>query len=390
MSETRFTSVESHPAKKTDFVRILAERDLPFTRKDLTAYADEVIAAIKKLPRREAVKYIVRGLETPAIINRFWKNRTPLWKKIKALFSEEADREIIKERETIIAARAELLHHIDRARNAFVEVLKEKISDDPELADVHLGDVFVLKGAVNKENVRVGRTSDAYGRGHIIKEELSYGSEELSRKHEEALRRLEHLPKSEYILPLTHRDSVLGQTLAAETDLKTVSSLIEEGAPTAEKLRVVLDCMEGAEFLREHGLVLQDISHKNLGVVERNGRSRGVLFDLEGLMPAGTRMSLRFHTDEYLPPEVRSGNVPILLPSEMVYQFGVVLRKIFYSVRAEIDDQARKDFEQLIERMKYVDLASRQPVLGRMDLPTAIRKLEAIVRSFAERARRAA
>lgn len=78
-------------------------------------------------------------------------------------------------------------------------------------------------------------------------------------------------------------------------DITTIQDLFEdENISEREKIQALLDCFKGAKFLADNGLTLTDLNTtdpgRNMGINKQT--RRGVLFDLDGLMPADKKVHI--------------------------------------------------------------------------------------------------
>jgi len=154
----------------------------------------------------------------------------------------------------------------------------------------------------------------------------------------------------------------------------------------AQTLEVLKGCMEGAQYLAENNLVLQDIRPKNLGVEVEDDEVRGVLFDLEGLMKQGTIESNRMYATGYEPPETTE-DVVAVMPGEMTFQFGVSIRALMQKcISGYVPDPGKFDISEMFLKQGIIkDLAvlsekmSKKNPKNRLSLPFAVAELEGII-----------
>jgi hypothetical protein len=148
----------------------------------------------------------------------------------------------------------------------------------------------------------------------------SGGPQNLSIRHKEqqvgALKRLYDLgERSPYILySLLTVDSNTSAEIHKQVSFTDLNSLMnpKEGLPQispAETLEVVRDFLKGCLFLVSNGLFLSDLNPMNVGVVEKEKKKNGVVFDLDGLYVLGQEAVMYISKDGYIPPEITSNQM---------------------------------------------------------------------------------
>jgi hypothetical protein len=148
-----------------------------------------------------------------------------------------------------------------------------------------------------------------------------------------------------------------------------LNKYLSSGEKNIEKfvigLKVVKDCVDGARYLVDNGLVLQDIKLSNLGLERQGENIKGALFDLEGLFKIGAKMDSRITGGfKYLPPEIWQPEGARIMPSEMVYQFGVCLKDILTIYEEQrglkiLDQGITEKLKVLIQKMTEKDPRKR-------------------------------
>ena len=205
--------------------------------------------------------------------------------------------------------------------------------------------------------------------------------------HQAAVKKLLRILPHKNFIPLHGYNPETHETLSPHyEDLHNL--FLPEGEKSAvsprETLSILRDCLNGALFLEDHGLVLQDIKLENLGYVTQDSRGRliqggkkvGVLFDLEGIYPIGADLHDRYFTWLYVPPELHIKPIPSVQSSEMVYQFGVCLFEIFIQIQASLSVPVYEALAALYQDMLYYDPTNPHPRQGRIGLAEAIARLD--------------
>jgi serine/threonine protein kinase len=144
------------------------------------------------------------------------------------------------------------------------------------------------------------------------------------------------LPPNPNIVKVLSFDRGDKRLLTEKLDMDTLDEMIVKAARERSKekrrdigvqvLRAFHDCLKGARFLSDNGIVMQDIKVENLGRKKDTGD--GVLFDIDSILPKGSTPSGRMYTPGYYPPEASSPDGLKISSSEMVYQFGIALQRM--------------------------------------------------------------
>jgi serine/threonine protein kinase len=179
-----------------------------------------------------------------------------------------------------------------------------------------------------------------------------------------ALETLSDLPRHPNIIPVLECERGGNKCILSRPELARVSSRLNEPSTSLTNLlSIVWDCLDGADFLNENGLMMQDISLNNLGInIERGKPESGVLFDVEGLVPQNVRRTQLVYAPEYIPPEWigSNGNIPTST-KETTYQFGVCIKNIF---QAKMPDFAR---EKAVPKSVLADLKNLLQLMFKKD-----------------------
>ena len=197
---------------------------------------------------------------------------------------------------------------------------------------------------------------------------------------------LDKLDSHPNIVNIKERDPVSRRIIYEKLNLQTLNKYLSSGEKNKEKfiigLKVIKDCVEGAKYLAENGLILQDIKLDNLGLVKQEEDIKGALFDLEGLFKIGTKMGSRVSGGlKYLPPEIFQPEGDLIRPGEMVYQFGICLKDILIMYEEWrglkiLDQNIIKKLNVLIKKM------TEKKSEERIGLPEAKTELDILLRSL--------
>lgn len=185
-----------------------------------------------------------------------------------------------------------------------------------------------------------------------------------------AVERYSHLrDRSPYVIDIKSFDPDTGDVILKKEEIVDLFSVlnsfdrqkideISREKQTAFMLGIIRDAMEGAVYLHNNGLVLQDLKTANIGVVtERNklNNKKGILFDVDGLTEEGTAMPNRIASPGFFPPET-SGPVTA---REMVYQFGKILEEVKSRKNFFLPENWRHKLETIIHKMTETDPQKR-------------------------------
>jgi hypothetical protein len=336
--------------KDSDLERKMVEQDVVMPA-DIAAYADEIAERVEHLRKDSEKKTFVFDALTDDRMKRL-------------AGTEELDD----------LTDAEIAHAMDRIRKALIESLRGKIDDSL---------FFVVKDLQVKSNDRgpdiISEVMAGGGKTGVHKQQPHFeGFKDLV---DDAMAEFAKLPPHENIVKLLEHDPSGDESLWEKKHIKPLSKyMLNEKDSDQEKFRtgltVVKDCMRGAVFLSEHGLVLQDIHPLNLGLEMTDKGPKGVLFDfgglvIEGDMPAG---NARMSRKGYWPPGIGTSGFH---PSEMTYQFGKTLETLAQHYAAMLGTDAGetgvKDVKKLAMEMVAPDPKDRPP------LEDATERLEAIM-----------
>ncbi|MBI2037678.1 MAG: hypothetical protein HYT15_01955 [Candidatus Magasanikbacteria bacterium] len=252
---------------------------------------------------------------------------------IDALNNDNLVQEVRGDMEAGLLDEREVLDVTSRVRKALVEELKGKIDSDIYLL------IEDIKNATespdpNRKNI-VSLLIDKYGQQRVYKEQEI--PEKYKQDLKDAVLLFQQLDPHPNIAQNIKYDEKQHSLIYEKLDFISLAQYLEDGKKSSRDkfltgLQVLRDCVRGANYLAEHGLVLQDIDPFNLGVQETDsGAKKGVLFDLLWLVKKGVHMDFRMSKPGYFSRIMYDSDQPdpdCLSPYEMVYQFGLCLDKI--------------------------------------------------------------
>ncbi len=217
-------------------------------------------------------------------------------------------------------------------RRGFDEELKKYFS--PE--DLYtVTDILHARGSHNRIVTAAAVQNKGSGSVQVYKT-----SETLFSETDDSSERLKHLAEAVPVLmsSTTHPnvaeiewfDPKTGRCLVKKYSLTTLSELadelleeqstIERVKQSHEMLLLILDAIDGAIHLEKLGLVLEDISPKN--IAENNQTQAGMLFDFDGLVKRGVKQKKISHRG-YTPPDEMTAT-----SADMVFQFLETIRSM--------------------------------------------------------------
>ena len=378
-----------------DLLERLIASEQPVTNREIKKYVDGVVAELKKLKSPPEKKHFLKRLTKSLWGNQPEKKED---KKITAVVGGLEDETAIDKYQLRHVSssikpdeKAELSTGMNKIRSAIAEELKQRLTKEVELHHLNYSDVNFLVSWLDilraTQERRVGRVKDLHQRVSVFKktpEKELFDKSEL-KIHNAALEKFSKLEPHDNVIKFRELDLSGGKSIAEELKLKTVKELLDEGnASDLKILKAIKDCLAGAIWLEKNGLVLQDISLHNLGLVEKNGQERGILFDLDGLCLAGAEMESRIGKRPYMPPE--AGIVAGLTPvnsAEMVYQFGICLKEAANAME-DLPRNAWNNLEKLSTSMISFEEKLRNPMQNRISLEEAKNKLDALIAEVAK------
>ncbi len=278
---------------------------------DIKKYADYIIGELKLLKNKseqEKQSFVIDTLSDNKIMGRV-KGK---------IFSGDLD---IDEAESAVR----------RVRQALVERLKGKIDEKIYLV---VRDISIQN--IVRENIISQLVDVESGQEKIYKDQELFGEDHGSDMRE-AFALFNKLSSHPNIVGIKEYDPANRRTIYEKLQMQDLKEYLYSSDQTKKNfligLKTIKDCLVGAEYLAGNGLILQDIKLNNLGLIMEEESVKGVLFDLEGLVKAGTKMKYRIFTPNHRPPEVPEKEVlekegAEIKSAEMVYQFGVSLEEI--------------------------------------------------------------
>ena len=374
MKESRILQIspaEVAEAAHFDLAKRLLEDERPVTTAEISRYADGIITVLKKLKNASEKKSFLE--------------------KIIGLFKEEKQ----LPRHTVVVKRmldqepseAEHKQVLDRIRMALLENLKDKLTRDAELGEIDYSDVNLVSSFA-KDTFHLEKIINLNRGKKLLRhtpESFFYSSSEM-KIHGEALKKLASIPQNPHIIEVERYNPEQRKSTVKELDLKNISEiLLSEEMDLSGVLSIVKDCLDGAEYLEQNGLVLEDIAVPNLGSVSEGGKTSGILFDLDGLYILGAKQETRIGRKRYLPQWTSSE----VSSAEMVFQFGLCLREIlnkfiFQNRSISEVDMVEEEIYALVSAMTVFNEESKNPFENRVSLTEAKNRLEKIISTLTQ------
>ncbi|MBI2551495.1 hypothetical protein HYV73_04115 [Candidatus Uhrbacteria bacterium] len=263
--------------------------------------------------------------------------------------------------------------------------------------------------------LEVGITVNAAGEKQIFRDTSPMERRDLERQVSAALPLLaEALTKepNEHLVPIESYDPHTGsmltkheegfRTLADEMKLAEKKNVVghpEKRQRAKRLLQILADAADTAEYLRRHGLVLQDLKPENLGFIEtQNPDAPSMRFhDYDGLTliptaPEPTQTFVHVLTKDFIPPEVlaaqKNGDLftqPIL-PSETAAQLGFIMRRVVDTLGVAWSREERDTLEKLAADLILYRETGQPAGTGSGQQSSAKDKLETLQQNVIHRA----
>lgn len=329
----------------------LLDDERPLTGADLDVYVEKIVQELKRVSgnkenqgetSEELLERIIAKLENPekpkfVLVDEFDDRALALAlqnisiAEVQAATTAKGQADLKEEK----GYDEELAHEhsvaASRVREALVEKLRQAITEEESLKDLKYSDLLFSKtstqskGTLINPNVKmveslnskelVSRNSDRAGISEEDKETYAQG------------KRIQvELPHHSNIVSF---EGVGRKDIVGKLELSNVERELRTGEISPkDTLVAVRDCMRGALYYEQNGLVLEDISLDNCGVVRDEKGVKGILFDIDRVVPIGSKATTTSVSKiEYIVP----GNFIVdgkASPLQMVFQFGRCLQKI--------------------------------------------------------------
>ncbi len=246
------------------------------------------------------------------------------------------------------------------------------------------------------------KTNDRYS--HDISDNLKIGLEMLKT----AMDGLDDPDKEMPFIPhllITNRPKNLDRQVAfgvAPKNILTIQEIFEDKGNNfsdREKIQAVVDCVKGAKFLADNGLTLTDLDTKDPG---RNigidiDTKKGILFDLDGLMPANTQISAMLAAmdqgkpmKELIAPEYQglsTGQNIISRKESMIWELGDTIYRLAKNQEDELYKSpnffSQQNLVSMWEKLReFSEKMRAQKPEDRPSFDVCITKLEGIINKY--------
>lgn len=379
---------EMHISSQHDLEKKLVDSDV-ISHAELQQYAQLIISHLKEIEtanKNEQFSFVVDALSDKNILESFEK------------VSEGNDITTLSPVDIFILHKT-----VDRVKKALIEELKGKIDS---VIYLFLVDLLSSKEGLVGEESNISIIFDVNnGSQKILKDQQSLGKEyreEIAIAHKDLLKLSPH-PN---IARMLEYDEQNHRAVYEKRSFVPLDKFLKDQSLGKKKiipaLTVLRDCIGAALYLDNHGLVVQDIHPSNLGVEQDGQKTKGVLFDLEGLVRKGTEMYVRIakggkYADGLKVPKNNLQKINLygtgildenqdnkfrVSPYEEVFQFGCSLEDVIedylLSVRKDFNPTSMKlvrDLQELVFDM--TKSCAKQG--GRLDLDGAASKLTVLI-----------
>ncbi|HSR89244.1 MAG TPA: hypothetical protein VLK22_02470 [Candidatus Udaeobacter sp.] len=349
---------EIDPRKNLE--RKMTEQDVIFPD-DIKTYADHLVSSLENIKdTQEQRVFIIDDLNNSRLLAK-------IRQEMAAVQLDEDEAEAV----------------INRVRQALLEAIKGRVDKNIFLVVKDL----IKKIPGNRKNIVQKIVDGSRGREAVYKDqEVLEGQKDSKAAAMKIL--LEDFQTKGYhpnLVKVLNYNFETGQAIYEKLNLQTLDKYLEGSEKTKEvfltTLKVIKDCLAGAAYLSEKDLVLQDIKLDNLGLVIEDGKEKGILFDIEGVVMKDDFLPVRLapiNDDSYIPPEWKSDGSMVTEEAEMTFQFGVCLGKVSFAHQHEsyfkkLDYGIKFELGNLIYEMK------EENPKNRISLAEARDRLELII-----------
>lgn len=366
------------------------EREVIF-HDDIVAYVDGIIRDLTAAAPEQKPLLVLEALRQEKIKRDFHSQTKLVYIPEEGLAQHEEERAKVKTAQ--LEEKGDEREEYNQAVNDSTDRLRRAIAHElagrPELGP---NDFFLIKELLSapKKEAKAGAViygGEAGGGQEVVLRVMSSSLEFTRQSFVQALERLQSLPPHPHVLRLKFYDPVQRQLIVERRQFQSLLQPLydqeekkeKSSAMTRQALGIIRDCMVGAAYLEDHGVVLQDINLGNLGIDRETGK--GILFDLDGLAVDGSKLQYRMlptrkDDDSYVPPELKEKNDGKIHSGEMTYQFGNCLRKVISHTAFSCPPELEAKLKKLTRRMML-----RQPA-ERGTLAAAIQELNDLIPSL--------
>lgn len=259
--------------------KVVEQGNASITDEDIDWYVEILIHKLKLLKsEKEKVFLIKKAVESEGGLINIEETE------------EQSDKFITTDlQNAFYASSVEMLNQqLAEVRERVIKRLQERLKElSPKEGGLQDEDIHFLFS--NQEDViprpHIQHVKSVAGHEGVLRTDRLELNEHDSKIAHEAFLHLAQLPHHENILDIkyyTPDTRKKWKTIVEKLNLKNVYNLVEDTKSSAEDIfNVLRDCVVGATFLKDNGLVLLDISPSNLGMVtDDKGKKRGILFDL--------------------------------------------------------------------------------------------------------------
>ncbi len=335
------------------------------SHEEVKEYADFIISKLKSLSENNQEKvtsFLVDAFSDDTILH---KAGVRMSKDLFLLDEKEALGAIKRVRKALMD---ELKGKLDRK----IYLLVENIVKDIPNKNASAGNPYnperknIISQVVDVDN----------DREKIYKEQGAWGEQKYT---EEAFLVFNRLAPHPNIAQVKEYDKENHKFIYEKLNFVSLDKYLERGKDSAEvklitSLKVLRDCIKGAAYLADNGLVLEDIEPTNVGVEKTGPEVKGILFDLEGLIKAGVVKKPRKHKEGYLDWQTfdyRQADKFAVSPYETVWQFGLCLGYVqkYYSGKNDLESKGpgKEKIKKIISDLRnlaedMVEWRSSKPV----------------------------
>lgn len=320
----------------------LFESEKALTGADLDESVNAVIQELKTVAQKDRPKFLERvaalfgkGEKKKSkfiLVDEFDERALALFaqgiqeKDLESAIDEQKIAELKKSKKFDEELYNDQVVALERVKNAFTEKLQAAISQEKSLSGINYSDILLAKTSARSSgkllNKKVKFAEDLNKKEFVAREEqddaFEASTEQDKASYEKGRKRRLDLGLHPNIVETL---GVGARDIVGKLELTDMGKESRE-APVADLLTSLRGCLDGALYFEKNGLVIEDISLENCGMVRDGDKVKGVLFDLDRVIPIGSQPTKsNASKPQYLVPEnfYRDGKTSAL---QMTFQFG--------------------------------------------------------------------
>lgn len=320
----------------------LFESETALTGADLDESVNAVVQELKTVAKKDRPKFLERvaalfgkGEKKKSkfiLIDEFDERALALFaqgiqeKDLESAIDEQRIAELKKSKNFDEELYNDQVAALERIKNAFIDKLQAAVTKEKSLSGINFSDIVVAKTSTRSSgklsNKKVKFAEDLNKKELVAREEqddtFETSTDEDKASYAKGRKRRLELGLHPNI---AETFGVGARDIVGKLELTDMGKESRE-APVADLLASLRGCLDGALYYEKNGLVIEDISLENCGMVRDGNKVKGVLFDLDRVIPIGSQPTTsNASKPQYLVPEnfYPDGKASAL---QMTFQFG--------------------------------------------------------------------